>query len=65
MNYDSLKTAVRARIHAAGGLRRLSRQTKVSPSYLCRISKGERVVPSDDILAKLGLEKVIRYRDTP
>ena len=63
MKYESLQGAVRHRIRQAGGLRRLSRSSGVSASYLCRISKGARIEPSEEILEKLGLSRVVHYVD--
>lgn len=63
-NYKSLQDAVTIRIEKAGGLRALSRLVDISPSYLHRIVTGDRVNPSEETLEKLGLQRVIQYRDS-
>ena len=44
-----------------GGLRAAARVLDVSPSYLSRLRDGEKINPSNKILKKLGLKKVILY----
>lgn len=44
-----------------GGLRAAARALKTDPSYLLRCANGDRQ-PSDGLLAKLGLIRVIVYR---
>jgi len=63
-NYESLQEAVQIRVNKAGGIRALSRQVNISPSYLHRLVTGDRVDPSQETLEKLGLERIIRYRDS-
>ncbi len=46
----------------AGGLRPLARQTGLCPGYLCRLKNGEKINPSDETLALLGIERVVTYR---
>lgn len=46
---------------AHGGLRPLARALGVSPSYLGRLRDGRYDKPSDEILKKLGLERLVLY----
>ena len=44
-----------------GGLRAAARALRSKPSYLSRLKSGERTNPSDAVLKKLGLKKVVFY----
>jgi len=50
-----------------GSLRAAARVLKIDPGYLCRLMDGSKVQPSDAILRKLGLKRVVMYvpRNTP
>lgn len=43
------------------GLRAAARVIGVDAGYLHRLKGGSRTQPSDDVLRKLGLRKVVRY----
>lgn len=47
-------------IEKHGGLRPTARALQIDPSYLLRLKRNERS-PSEKILKKLGLKKVIGY----
>ena len=53
---------VRAHVRRCGSLRALSREWGVSPSYLCQVLDG-RQSPGPKIIGKLGLERIVVYRD--
>ena len=44
-----------------GGLRALARKLDVSPSYLGRLRDGWYDKPNDELLHKLGLERIVIY----
>lgn len=48
--------------HDAGGIRALSRQTGIGAGYLSRMSRGEKINPSDDVLEALRITRVVSYR---
>lgn len=52
-----------ARIH--GGYRALGRLYGVDHAYLCKLRRGEKNNPSDELLAKLNLRRIvtITYKD--
>lgn len=45
-----------------GGIRPAARVLKIDPSYLWRLYSGEKTEPSDAVLKKLRLVKVVTYR---
>lgn len=45
----------------AGGIRALSRAIGLCPGYLCRMSKGEKINPSEETLEALGLARSVSY----
>nr|WP_314583525.1 hypothetical protein [uncultured Pseudomonas sp.] len=45
-----------------GSLRAAARATGIETSYLFRLKNSEKLNPSDDVLAALGLERVTYYR---
>lgn len=61
MNGDQLIKLIDARIKAAGGVRPLAREWKVSAGYLSRLRNGNRQ-PGPKILHHLGLEEERAYR---
>ncbi len=50
-----------------GSLRALARVLKVDPGWLSRLRDDvdSKRTPSDALLRKLGLERVVAYRDIP
>jgi hypothetical protein len=54
--------AVEAKIQQHGSLRAAARVMRVSAPYLCRFRHGQKRNPSDALLRKLGLRRVIEYR---
>ena len=45
-----------------GSLRAAARAAGLDVGYLSRLRSGEKHQPSDDVLAALGLERVVSYR---
>lgn len=58
----TLEQAVSSTVKRHGGIRATERATGIDKSFLSRLMRGEKTRPSDDTLAKLGLEAVPRYR---
>ena len=46
-------------------LRRAARALRVDVGYLSRLRNGKMANPSDSLLRKLGLERVVSYRVLP
>ena len=44
-----------------GGLNAASRALGVDPGYLSKLGSGEKTNPSDEVLKKLKLKRVISY----
>lgn len=59
---QSLRDAIDGLIDQHGTLRAVARTTGVDVAYLSRMHRGERENPTDETLASLGLERVVRYR---
>ena len=45
-----------------GGLRAAARAAGIDAGYLSRLRSGQKEQPSDQVLAALGLERVVSYR---
>ena len=45
-----------------GSLRAAARVLKIDHAYLSRLSSGEKVRPSAEVLRKIGLIQVVTYR---
>lgn len=50
-------------IEAHGSVRAAAAEIEVDYTYLYRLSKGERKEPSEDVLKKLCLRRVVSYED--
>jgi len=50
---------VNAAVAKHGSLRAAARALKIEPSYLCRLRSGKKVWPSDALLKKIGLRRVV------
>ena len=61
MSGEQLADLVRAAVRDAGGLRALSRAIDVCPGYLSRLQNGEKLNPSDEVLAALGIRREVSY----
>lgn len=61
-------TMLRKRVHEAidlyGSVRAAAGQLGIDYTYLYRLSTGEREDPSDEMLKKLGLKRVITFVST-
>lgn len=57
----TLPQAIRRLIAKHGTLRAVSRETGLDVGYLSRLEHGEKDAPSDETLAKLGLERRVTY----
>jgi hypothetical protein len=44
-----------------GGLRAAAREVDCDAAYLYRLRRSEKSAPSDKVLAKLGLKRVVTY----
>jgi transcriptional regulator with XRE-family HTH domain len=44
-----------------GSLRAVAEATGIGASYLSRLASGEKTEPSDEVLRKLGLRRVVTY----
>ena len=56
-----LAQRIDAEIDKHGGLRQAGRALNIDPAYLHRLRSGECANPSDSVLKKLGLKKVVTY----
>lgn len=61
----TLQQRVKQLIAQHGTLRAAARAVSVEVSYLSRLEHGEKTNPSDDVLARLGLVRVVTYRKAP
>jgi hypothetical protein len=57
----TIAATIKRQAREAGGIRALARKIGTDPGYLCKLRDGTKV-PSDNVLAKLGLERVVTYR---
>lgn len=53
---------IRELIRQHGSLRAAARAIKMDHSYLFRLAVGEKTEPSEKVLRKLGLKRVVSYR---
>lgn len=60
MNIETVRQMIRA-AKGNGSIRALAARWGIDHSYLHRMLEGERE-PSDDVLMRLGVERVITYR---
>jgi len=58
---DKLRRAVEAAIKRYGGVRPAARVLKVDAGYLVRLRNGDKCNPSDALLRKLKLRRVVTY----
>jgi len=54
-----LKTKIEQLIYQHGSLRAAARVLKIDPAYLHRLLNGEKNAPSEKILRKLGLKRIV------
>jgi len=59
-----LQTRITELAQQHGSLRAAARALGVDPGYLSRLSKGEKTDPTDGMLARLGLCRVVSYERT-
>lgn len=59
--YDMVTHQIGQLIHRHGSLRAAARVLGISPAYLSRLFSGEKKDPSDTMLRKLGLRRVVTY----
>lgn len=57
----TLAAVIKKQAREAGGIRPLGRLIGTDPGYLCKLRDGTKN-PSDIVLAKLGLERVVSFR---
>jgi hypothetical protein len=60
--YTSLADRITALTDAHGSLRQLADALGEDAGYLSRLRSGEKDNPSDEVLQKLGLVKVVKYQ---
>ncbi|WP_282259698.1 hypothetical protein [Stenotrophomonas sp. PS02301] len=48
-------------VELTGSLQGVARELDIDCGYLSRLASGEKTNPSDEVLAKLGLEKTVIY----
>jgi hypothetical protein len=58
----SLFDRIEQLIKQHGSLRAAGRAIKVDPAYLLRLHAGTKTEPSDKVLRKLGLRRVVTYK---
>jgi replicative DNA helicase len=46
-----------------GSLRAAARALEIDAGYLSRLQNGEKIEPSDDMLRKLNLRRIVTYID--
>jgi len=61
---NEITEAVEKLIEKHGGLRAAARAIDVNFAYLWRLGAGEKTNPSPKVLRKLGLKRVVIYRET-
>lgn len=52
---------VRALVKVYGGLNAAARGLKIDAGYLSRLQSGEKHEPSDEVLQKMGVRRVVAY----
>lgn len=57
----SIKEAVNALVERHGGVRPAARAVQINYAYLSRLRSGEKTNPTDAVLRKLGLRKIVVY----
>lgn len=57
-----LDKRIRELIAKHGTLRAVARHTGIDVGYLSRLERREKTEPSDEMLARLGLRRVVTYR---
>lgn len=60
-NAAQLQAAVQQAIDRHGGVRVAARALRIDHAYLYRLRSGEKSDPSDAVLRKLGLRRVVTY----
>ena len=58
-----IQRAAERLIKQHGSLRKAQAATGINYAYLQRLAKGERVNPTESVLAVLGIQKRVIYRD--
>jgi hypothetical protein len=59
---SALELSIEAAEEEHGSLRSAAKALGIDPGYLSRLKNGEKTNPSDEVLAALGLERVVLYR---
>lgn len=57
----SLQDRIAELIAQHGTLRAVSRELAIDVGYLSRLERGLKDEPSEEVLSKLGLRRVVRY----
>lgn len=64
MSHTLLQQRINELVDKHGSIRNAAAAVEVDHVYLFRLSTGERTEPSDDVLRKLKLRRVVTYIDT-
>jgi hypothetical protein len=59
---DLIPAAVKELCDKHGGVRAAARATGINYAYLSRLGNGARSNPTDSVLRKLGLERIVTLR---
>lgn len=62
---EILAGAIGARVAKHGGLRAAARVLQCDPAYLSKLRSGKKNNPSDSLLKKLGLRRVVTVTYLP
>ena len=60
---NRLRERIEELIARHGSLRAAGRVLQIDPAYLSRLRSGEKNDPSDEVVRKLGLRRVVTYED--
>ncbi len=60
LDIEAVLRDIRRSVTAAGSLRKLARDWRISPGHLSRVLRKEKA-PGDAVLVHLGLREVVRY----
>lgn len=62
LKLDPLQLRVSELVGQHGSYRAAGKALKLSPPYLCRLFLGQATNPTDEVLKKLGLVRIVTYK---